>query len=428
MASCRLAVNSKRAFRTFLRCKIAADFWKLFAPQADFYQAALRQLRTLPEMKGFFSKQNLLLVAISTVVSLLLAEFVLRAVMPKAANFNHHQLYCEYDSLLGWRKIPNAKGQHKTSEYEVLESINSQGIRGPEYPLQKDSGEYRIAVLGDSFAEGYTVGFDSLFSQVLKQKLREARPTQRIEVINFGTGGYSTDQELLCFERDAIRYSPNFTVLMFCINDPWFNNQPRYYDRGFKPLFVPAGDSLQLTNVPVPTMSERSFISKAKDWLLRNSELVRRLKNLRDRSQTDGQTVPDEWRIYQKADSPEMAAAWQVTACILHRLRQKTAAAGSGLAVFYIPEKTEVYEADWQQFVAAYGLDASKFEPTKPRQHLAAICDSLGITLIDPVPNFIERAKAMPAKSLYFKEDWHWNVDGNQLTGEVLADYFEEFF
>jgi lysophospholipase L1-like esterase len=384
-------------------------------------------------MKSFFAKQNLILLLVSTVASLLLAEFALRVVtltapLGKAANFNHHQLYCEYDSLLGWRKIPNTKGHHKTPEYEVLETINSQGIRGPEYPLQKDSGEYRIAVLGDSFAEGYTVGFDSLFSQILKQKLRLAQPNRRIEVINFGTGGYSTDQELLCFERDAVRYSPDFTVLMFCTNDPWFNNQSRYYDRGFKPLFVPMGDSLQLTNVPVPTMAERSFFSKTKDWLLRNSELVRRGKNLRDNARyaaSKGQAVPDEWRIYQKENTPEMAAAWQVTAGILQRLRQKTAAAGSGLTVFYIPEKTEVYEEDWQKFLKTYALDASKFEPTRPRQHLAAICDSLQILLIDPTPAFIERVKTEPAKALYFKEDWHWNQHGNQLVGEVLSRHFE---
>ncbi|MCC6726680.1 MAG: SGNH/GDSL hydrolase family protein [Saprospiraceae bacterium] len=380
-------------------------------------------------MKSIFSKQNLLLLSVSTVVSLLLAELVLRAVTPKAANFNHHQLYCEYDSLLGWRKTPNTKGHHKTPEYEVLESINSQGIRGPEYPLQKDSGEYRIAVLGDSFSEGYTVGFDSLFSQVLKQKLVAAMPQRRIEVINFGTGGYSTDQELLCFERDAVRYSPDYTVLLFCTNDPWFNNQARYYDRGFKPLFVQEADSLQLTNVPVPTMAERSAFSKTKDWLLRNSELVRRLKNLRDNARyaaSKGQAVPDEWRIYQKADSPEMAVAWQVTAGILQRLRQKTAAAGSQLAIFYIPEKTEVYDSEWQTFLKTYTLDASKFDPTAPRMHLAAICDSLQIPLINAVPSFIEKAKAEPTRPLYFKEDWHWNVNGNRLTGEILADFFEK--
>ncbi|MCU0346876.1 MAG: SGNH/GDSL hydrolase family protein [Saprospiraceae bacterium] len=304
--------------------------------------------------------------------------------------------------------MPNSRGHHRTPEYEVLESINSQGVRGPEYPLRKDSGEYRIAVLGDSFAEGYTVGFDRLFSEILKKKLQTALPGRRVEVINFGTGGYSTDQELLCFERDAVRYAPDATVLMFCVNDPWFNGQSRYYNRGFKPVFEPSGDSLRLTNVPVPTMADRSFFSKTKDWLLVNSVLAQRLKNLRDNARyatSKGQAVPDEWRIYQKENDGEMAAAWQVTAGILARLRQKTAAAGSELAVFYIPEKTEVYEADWQEFLASYRLDAGSFGPEVPRQRLAAICDSLQITLLDAQPVFKEKAAADPATPLYFQHD-----------------------
>lgn len=371
-----------------------------------------------------FSRQNLFIVFISTAISLLLAELVLRAISPKATNsFNHHQLYCEYDSLLGWRKIPNSQGHHLTPEYEVRERINSQGIRGPEYPLRKDSGEYRIAVLGDSFAEGYTVGFDSLFSEILKKKLQMAQPERRIEVINFGTGGYSTDQALLCFERDAVQYQPDATVLLFCVNDPWFNNQPRYYDRGFKPMFVPAGDSLHLTNVPVPMLADQPFLSKAKDWLLENSELVRRLKNLRDNARyaADEQAVPDEWRIYQKDKTPEMEAAWQVTAAILERLRQRAAAAGSSLAIFYVVEKIEVYDSEWQSFLTTYSLDASKFDPAQPRQRLAAICNSLQIPLIDATNAFKEKSSA----PLYFKHDWHWNVAGNQVVGEVLASFFD---
>lgn len=371
-----------------------------------------------------FSKKNFALVFFSTAISLLLAELALRAAKPKTDGFNHHQLYCEYDSLLGWRKIPNAHGHHKTTEYEVLENINSQGIRGPAYRMKKDSAERRVIVLGDSFSEGYTVGFDSLFSEVLKKKLREAWPGQHLQVINFGTGGYSTDQELLCFERDAVQYQPDETVLMFCVNDPWFNNQERYYSRGFKPLFEQVGDSLRLTKVPVPTLAARPFFSKAKDWLLENSELVKRLKNLRDNARyaASGQAVPDEWRIYQKEETPEMEAAWQVTARLLERLRQKTAAVGSGLTVFYIPEKIEVYDADWQAFLKTYSLKDGKFEAVVARSRLQTICDSLGIQLLDPTPVFIERSKSGPP--LYFRHDWHWNEHGHALAGEILAAFF----
>lgn len=39
--------------------------------------------------------------------------------------------------------------------------MNSKGIRGPEYPYEKPPEEFRILFLGDSYAEGYAVEFES---------------------------------------------------------------------------------------------------------------------------------------------------------------------------------------------------------------------------------------------------------------------------
>lgn len=370
-------------------------------------------------------KSNIALFLVSTLFALLLGEMLLRWIAPPE-EFNHHQLYCEYDPLLGWRKIPNITGEHHTPEYRILEQINSMGIRGPEYSLKKDSGEYRILVLGDSFAEGYTVSFEELFSEVLKDSLRRKCPNSDFEVINTGTGGYSTDQELLYFENEGVRFRPDFTILLFCTNDPWFNAQPSYW-RGFKPQFVIEDDSLRLTNVPVPEMSSRSFFAKIKGWLLQNSLIVKRLKNLKDNLKyaSGEQAVPDEWRIYKTETSPEMASAWQVTAALLHRLDRQAKAAGSGLLVFYIPEKIEVYPAEWEKFLSTYSLDKQFFDPDGPRRKLAAICDSLEISLLDPTPVFVEMAKADTSARFYYEKDWHWNAAGNKLVGALLSDRFQ---
>lgn len=369
-------------------------------------------------------KSDIALLLVSTVLCLLAGELILRWVAP-VDDFNHHQLYCEYDPVLGWRKIPNTSGKHHTPEYEVMEHINSMGIRGPEYSLVKPTGEQRIVVLGDSFAEGYTVSFENLFSEVLKDSLRRKCPGSDYEVINTGTGGYSTDQELLCFENLGRPFQPDFTILMFCINDPWFNIQPRYW-RGDKPQFLLEGDSLRLTNVPVPEMASRSFFSKAKLWLLQNSLIIKRLKNLKDHLKyaSGDQSVPDEWKVYQAPESAEMARAWQVTAALLGRLKNETKAAGSGLLVFYIPEKIEVHPEDWKKFIETYSLDVQYFDQDLPRRRLNAICDSLQIPLLDPTPAFTEMARADTTARFYFEKDWHWNVAGNKLAGGLLSDWF----
>lgn len=371
-----------------------------------------------------FQKKNFALLVASTLFSLLLGELALRLFTPAPTTFNHHQLYCEHDPLLGWRKRPNTEGHHHTGEYNVVEKMNSQGFRGGEHARPKPAGTRRILFLGDSFAEGYTVAFDSLFSEIMQARLQADCPSRPLEVINTGTGGYSTDQEVLLFEQQGKSYQPDDVVLMFCTNDPWFNLQERYYDRGFKPRFVHSADSLLLTNTPVPTMAARPFFTKAKDYLLQHSILVQRLRNLRDALAPRDRQLPVEWRVYQN-DAPGMAPAWQLTAALLDRLRQKTAEAGSRLLVFYIPEKIEIHPEAWQAFVRDYPAAPALCDPSLPRRRLSSICDSLDIALLDPTSVFAEKTTKSPGARFYFQHDWHWNPAGNRVVGEALAAYFQ---
>lgn len=143
-------------------------------------------------------------------------------------------------------------GKYVTTEYSITEKINSKGIRGPEYSYEKRNDEYRLLILGDSFAEGYSVEFPELFSEVLKMRLNKSGGTKNYEVINASTAGYSNDQELLLFQTEGKKYHPDLTIAMFHDNDFWYNNQAQYW-RAYKPLFqLDNHNTLRLTNVPLP--------------------------------------------------------------------------------------------------------------------------------------------------------------------------------
>lgn len=369
-------------------------------------------------------KKNIALLAVSTALGLLLGELLLRAVSPAETAPNHHQLYCEHDPLLGWRKRPNTNGHHRTSEYDVVEQINAQGLRGPDLPFAKALGTTRILFLGDSFTEGYTVAKDSHFIGIMQKALAAKCPDARFEAINGGTGGYSTDQELLFFEKYGLQYDPDAVVLMFCTNDPWFNRQSRYYDRGFKPMFVPVADSLQLTNVPVPHMASRSFFTKMKDGLLKNSRLVQRLRNVRDMVSNKNRGIPEEWRIYQKTGGIEMDEAWRVTEMLLWRLKKKASGVGINLSVCYIPEKIEVHDGAWKDFIGTYPRAAETCDLGLPSRKLGEICSRLQVPFLNPTGEFRARALADSNAWFYFQHDWHWNAAGNRVAGELLAKHF----
>ena len=65
-----------------------------------------------------------------------------------------------HDERLGWRNIPNWTG---TTFGEPL-SINSQGLRDREYSIEKPNGKQRMLILGDSYAWGYGVRNNQIFS------------------------------------------------------------------------------------------------------------------------------------------------------------------------------------------------------------------------------------------------------------------------
>ena len=157
-----------------------------------------------------------------------------------------------YDADLGWRNIPQWRA---TTRGKTL-TINSHGLRDKEYDYEKPTGCKRILVLGDSFAWGYGVSDDEIFTEVLENQL--ADNTNAIQVINTGVSGWGTDQEFLFLRNEGFRYDPDLVVLaFFLVNDPGNNVNSRQYGLN-KPVF--ADIDLTLLNTPVPKPFEFSEI------------------------------------------------------------------------------------------------------------------------------------------------------------------------
>jgi lysophospholipase L1-like esterase len=379
---------------------------------------------------------KLLLLMLSTVFSLAIAEIVLRLIQTEP--YVAHQLFCEHHPVLGWQKKPNFSGIHVSPEeiYRVRETMNSKGLRGPEYPYKKPPEEFRIVVLGDSFAEGYTVEFNNLFSEALKRGLNtdERRPVQ---VINAGTGGYSTDQELLWFTTEGVKYDPDLAILLFCTNDVLFNTVDRYW-RGFKPLFRMEGETLELTNVPVPpplppVQRSASPLLRFKRWMNDSSYLYMNLRSgLRQNekitsllewvgyaqrrttsaeshdamnSDEDGRSpAPDFKRLsdWSQATEQERDAGWTITKALLLKLKAEAESKGCRLLVMTVPGEAEVTSG------------------------VESICRENSMDCINPTERFRDEELKLnrQGKQLTFAPlDLHWNAEGHRLVAEVLGEH-----
>jgi len=92
---------------------------------------------------------------------------------------------------------------------------NSEGMRDRERPRARPPGTRRIVVLGDSFTFGYGVEGDALWTAVLERLLPAGT-----EVLNFGVGGYSTQDEAAVLEHKALGFDPDLVLVAYTLNDP----------------------------------------------------------------------------------------------------------------------------------------------------------------------------------------------------------------
>ena len=102
----------------------------------------------------------------SVIVGLFCAEMALRVVGARFASS-----FYVIDPDLGWTLRPGAEGDF-TEEAVVHVKINGSGMRDDrEYLVEKPAGVYRVAILGDSFAESMQVPLEQTFSKLLEREL-----------------------------------------------------------------------------------------------------------------------------------------------------------------------------------------------------------------------------------------------------------------
>ncbi|MBI4665205.1 MAG: SGNH/GDSL hydrolase family protein [Nitrospinae bacterium] len=114
------------------------------------------------------------------------------------------------DGNTGWSMEPYAAGYVETWNGLIHTSINSMGARDREYAAQKGP-DTRVLFLGDSFLYDNAYNFEEMYKSVTEFRLRRAG--YEAEIVNAGTNGYGTDQELLFYQSKGKALKPDITVL-----------------------------------------------------------------------------------------------------------------------------------------------------------------------------------------------------------------------
>jgi len=153
---------------------------------------------------------NILLVCGGLLAVLILAEVGLRILGIT------YPIFDAYDATRGVALKPGNQGWYY-GEGGAYVKINSLGYRDVEHTREKPPGVFRIAVLGDSMIEARQVSIADTFCKQLEKRL-SGRPefgNLKVEVLNFGIGGFGTDQELLTLRLHVLDFSPDLIMLAF---------------------------------------------------------------------------------------------------------------------------------------------------------------------------------------------------------------------
>ena len=319
--------------------------------------------------------------------------------------------------------------------------ISSQGLRDREHRIAKPAGTYRIAVLGDSYAEAMQVEMDHAFWALLPEKLKACgfAGGKSIETVNFGVSGYGTSHELLTLQSRVWQYQPDMVLLAFFPgNDVRNNSQALEGEK--RPYFSLKDGKLFLDTAfrDDPEFREKQRIAQHRAWLqdARLYQLLRRVRagNIAQHfhnapvaaALAAGTKLTEPGLDEQVFHEPRDGAwreAWDITDRLLVAAADETRSHGARFVLAVLSTPGSVYPD--AQLRARYAQSLGVGSLFYPEQRLGRVGEEHGFEVVALAPKMQQVADA---KQLYLhgfpntKPGFgHWNEAGHALGAELIA-------
>lgn len=162
-------------------------------------------------------RREIILTLTAIFFSLMMAEAATRVFDPLGISYfeesTRYQLDMISDPALGYKHAPNLRRVYQGVEV----STNQFGLRDREIE-PKQTGEFRILLLGDSVTFGWGVPIEATFGRRL-ENLLTTKLKRPVRAVNSGVGGYNTVQEYAVLKQLAGTVDPDMVVLLYVRND-----------------------------------------------------------------------------------------------------------------------------------------------------------------------------------------------------------------
>jgi lysophospholipase L1-like esterase len=105
-------------------------------------------------------------------------------------------------------------------------NINSYGFRGENISKTKPHGVYRIFMLGGSTVLSRSTNYEKTSSRILEKLLTKKYPSKKIEILNAGVDGYTSEHSLIQYLFKIKDFSPDLIIMWHGINDWYYSCTP----------------------------------------------------------------------------------------------------------------------------------------------------------------------------------------------------------
>jgi hypothetical protein len=373
---------------------------------------------TRQSSKGLIGRRRqmgiaLMILSISTLSTFVAAELILRQIYP----FPQPQ-FLAVDPIVGHRHRPNIAGYFAREGLGYVR-INSHGFRDKEYTVERNDKK-RIVVLGDSYTEALQVDLDRTYHGQL-----EAEFADRLEVLNFGVGGYGTAQELLTYKCFARTFRPDIVLLAFYPGNDLKDNVKALSGNYPRPYFVLGQHGLELDD---------SFRSSPKQ---QRPKLVYDLYY----------SLTDHSIILSLLDQLRYRKSWEQSA----QHRELVPAGSKAQSDLIYAPRSQLHREAWLlterlilELAAEVGKDGAKFvllvQDSMPRQittidnayyvegRLGRLCEENGLVcgFMGPAAVDIYRKSGGTLHGFGDGNSGHWNYEGHEVAYAVLRELLIE--
>jgi hypothetical protein len=375
-------------------------------------------------------------IAIGTALAIALAEVALRVL-----GISYPSLYST-DPCCGVVLRPGAAGWW-TSEGRAYVAINSDGLRDVEHARVKDPQRFRIAVMGDSYAEAKQVAMEETFWSVTARELDhcDALPVPGVEVINFGVSGFSTAQELHLYESKARRYTPDLVLLAFYAGNDVSDNTRALDARPTRPYYELRDGELVLDDgfLESDQFTRRQTLAwKGAVALLSRSRLAQLVNELHVRRKQAARKAEEDGKaelgnagdglaanraVYLDPPPREWQDAWRVTDALLGRFAEDAANDGADFFVAALSEDIQVNPDAAARRALADRLGVPDL--AHPDRRLAKILTRRDIAHLGLAPLLLQEAERSGTCLHGFANaepcSGHWNAAGHRAAGRLIA-------